>query len=262
MDGNHKLIRWRFVVHGAIDGFSRTIIYLSCSTDNKSQTVFQLFLGSLPTFKCPRRIRSDHGTENIDAARWMLNHFGPSAKPFLTGLSVHNQRIERLWKDVNLYVTSYFSNLFYYMESLEILDPLDEVHLFALHYIYKPRINRALKLFATQWNSHPLSTERNMTPYQLWVEGFYRFANSTSETIREVVDLDTLDVNSYGIDDDGPIHDIQTINHVEIPQSSVVLSDTDMAALALLVEPLEEDNECGKKIFVNACEILERILGE
>ena len=153
MDGNHKLIRWRFVVHGAIDGFSRTIIYLSCSTDNKSQTVFQLFLGSLPNFKCPRRIRSDHGTENIDVARWMLNHFGPSAKPFLTGLSVHNQRIERLWKDVNLYVTSYFSNLFYYMESLEILDPLDEVHLFALHYIYKPRINRALKLFATQWNS-------------------------------------------------------------------------------------------------------------
>ena len=94
MDGNHKLIRWRFVVHGAIDGFSRTIIYLSCSTDNKSQTVFQLFLDSLPTFKCLHRIRSDHGTENIDVARWMLNHFGPSAKPFLTGLSVHNQRIE------------------------------------------------------------------------------------------------------------------------------------------------------------------------
>ena len=35
-----------------------------------------------------------------------------------------------------------------------------------------------------------------------------------------------------------------------------------MAALALLVEPLEEDNECGKKLFVNACEIFERILGE
>ena len=108
----------------------------------------------------------------------MLHHFGPSAKPFRTGLSVHNQQIERLWKDVNLYVASYFSNLFYYMESLDILDRLDEVHLFALHYIYKPRINRALKLFATQWNSDPLSTEGNMTPYQLWAEGFYGFANS------------------------------------------------------------------------------------
>ena len=149
------------------------------------------------------------------------------------------------------------------MESLEILDPLDEVHLFALDYIYKPRINRALKLFEIQWNSHPLSTEGNMTPYQLWVEGFYQFANSTSQTIREVVDPDTLDVNSYGVDDDdGPMPDIQAINHVEIPQSSIVLGDEDMAALALLVEPLEEDNECGKNLFNNTCEILERILGE
>ena len=149
------------------------------------------------------------------------------------------------------------------MESLEILDPLDEVHLFALDYIYKPRINRALKLFAIQWNSHPLSTEGNMTPYQLWVEGFYQFANSTSQTIREVVDPDTLDVNSYGVDDDdGPMPDIQAINHVEILQSSIVLGDEDMAALALLVEPLKEDNECGKNLFSNTCEILERILGE
>lgn len=56
--------------------------------------------------------------------------------------------------------------------------------------------------------------------------------------------------------------DIQTINHVEIPQSSIVLNDEDMAALAVLVEPLEEDNECGKNLFINACEILERISGE
>ena len=106
------------------------------------------------------------------------------------------------------------------------------------------------------------STEGNMTPYQLWIEGFYRFANPTSQTIREVVNPDTLDVNLYGIDDDGPMLDVQTINHVEIPQSSIALDDEDMAALALLVEPLEDDNECGKTLFVNTCEILLRIIGE
>lgn len=31
IDGHHKLIRWRFVTHGGIDGFSRTIVYLRCS---------------------------------------------------------------------------------------------------------------------------------------------------------------------------------------------------------------------------------------
>ena len=34
VDGNHKLIRWRFVVHGGIDGYSRTVTFLKCSTNN------------------------------------------------------------------------------------------------------------------------------------------------------------------------------------------------------------------------------------
>ncbi|XP_046851779.1 uncharacterized protein LOC124445116 [Xenia sp. Carnegie-2017] len=54
IDGNHKLIRWRFVIHGGVDGFSRTIVYLRCSTNNTSSTVFQLFLQSIQTYKCPR----------------------------------------------------------------------------------------------------------------------------------------------------------------------------------------------------------------
>lgn len=37
-DSHHKLIRWRFVIHGAVDGFSRTIIYLKCADNNKSAT--------------------------------------------------------------------------------------------------------------------------------------------------------------------------------------------------------------------------------
>ncbi|ROI16569.1 hypothetical protein DPX16_22546 [Anabarilius grahami] len=32
IDSNHKLIAWRFVLHGCIDGFSRTVIYLRCAT--------------------------------------------------------------------------------------------------------------------------------------------------------------------------------------------------------------------------------------
>lgn len=43
MDSNHKLTCFRFVFHGAIDGFSRLIIYLHCETDNKAETVLNLF---------------------------------------------------------------------------------------------------------------------------------------------------------------------------------------------------------------------------
>ena len=39
IDGLHCLIRWRFVIHGGIDGFSRLIVYLSCATNNYASTV-------------------------------------------------------------------------------------------------------------------------------------------------------------------------------------------------------------------------------
>jgi hypothetical protein len=40
IDGNHKLLRWRFVIHGCVDGFSRYIVYLDVSSNNRSSTVY------------------------------------------------------------------------------------------------------------------------------------------------------------------------------------------------------------------------------
>ena len=42
MDGHHKLVRWRMVIHGAIDGFSRAVMFLKCSTNNEALTVLTL----------------------------------------------------------------------------------------------------------------------------------------------------------------------------------------------------------------------------
>ena len=39
IDGNHKLIRWKLVVHGGIDGKTRTIVFLNCSPNNCASTV-------------------------------------------------------------------------------------------------------------------------------------------------------------------------------------------------------------------------------
>ena len=38
-----SLILWQFVIHGCIDGYSRRIIFLHCSTNNLSPTVLGLF---------------------------------------------------------------------------------------------------------------------------------------------------------------------------------------------------------------------------
>ena len=38
LDGNHKLIRWKLVEHGAMDGYRRMLMFLQCSNNNRSET--------------------------------------------------------------------------------------------------------------------------------------------------------------------------------------------------------------------------------
>ena len=98
IDNHHKLVHWRLVIHGCIDGYSCLVIYLHCYNNSKAETVKAKFLRSVSTFFWPRRVRSDHGMENIQVAREIFKKIGTRSKPFLTGLSVHKQRIERLRK--------------------------------------------------------------------------------------------------------------------------------------------------------------------
>ena len=103
-------------------------MFLKCASNNQSETVLENFMEACKRFRVPTRPHTDHGTENVAVARAMLEIKEAETNPVLTGRSVHNQRIERLWVDLGAQVIHYFRDVFHHLESCCNLDPLNELN--------------------------------------------------------------------------------------------------------------------------------------
>ncbi len=171
VDGYHKLIRWGIVVHGGIDGYSRLVTHMKAATNNKAETAFRAFCCGTTEYGIPDRVRTDKGGENIMIAEFMIIERGANRGSVISGRSVHNQRIERLWRDLFTDCVSFFYYLFYSMESVGLLNQCDPRYLYALHIVFLSKIQFQLNLFRSGWNNHKLRTEHNRTPLQLWISG-------------------------------------------------------------------------------------------
>lgn len=183
MDGNHKLIRWKFIIHGAIDGYSRLVVFLKCSTNNTAATVLSSFIIATQSYGVPKRLRTDLGGENVDAWQYMVDYHGGDERCVITGSSIHNERIERLWRDVRNSVITPFREKFLSLEQQEILDVDNDVDLFCLHEVFRDRINHSLSGFVNSWNNHPLTTEHNQTPLQLFHIRYNLESDSSDDNI-------------------------------------------------------------------------------
>ncbi|KAL6463026.1 hypothetical protein MHYP_G00274170 [Metynnis hypsauchen] len=84
-------LRWRIVIHGGTDGFSRLIVYLSASTNNQASTVLNYVIAAVNEYGLPSRVRSDKAGENFGVAEFMVANRGEGRNSHITGRSVHNQ---------------------------------------------------------------------------------------------------------------------------------------------------------------------------
>ena len=255
IDSNHKLIRWRLITHLCVDGYSRLIIYAHCCNDNTADTALEQFVKGVNSYGLPSRVRSDYGMENFKVAQFMLEQRGVDRGSMITGSPVHNCRVERTHRDVYSGVLCFFARTFARLEDRGVLDPLNELRLFALHFTYIPRINKCLEEFKNQWENHPLSSEGNRSPLQLFTSGMLENEQSSYAGVASVFDSDSA--HEYGYDPSGPfpaeeVQDYQVV----VPRINVQISSQQIADLESQCNPLQEEDRSGETTYLHCLNIL------
>lgn len=120
IDGYDKLKPFGFAIYGAIDGYSRRILWLEVGqSNNDPRVVSQYFIDYIKKNEGTAcRIRGDCGTENCNIAniqRFLRRNdadYFANEKSFMYGKSVANQRIEAWWSFQRRWGINWWINYF------------------------------------------------------------------------------------------------------------------------------------------------------
>ena len=238
---------------GQVDGYSRLITILRLSTNNRASTALHLFIESIREYGVPSRVRADGGSE-FNHVEFLMNRLnGDSRSSVIRGPSVHNQRIERLWRDVYCKVLDRYYKLSMHMESHRILDLANGIHMFCLQYVSAPRINADLRSWWAVHNNHRIRTERNQSPLQLWHAGNIQSQSIDSTAMNNLFRRNITDVNEqtrevlsrYSMEEPDNIT-------VVLPRYSPPLTNDQLEQLNSHVNTTQESSSQGLDIYASA----------
>lgn len=118
-----------------------------------------------------------------------------------------------------------------------------------------PRINNQLSLFVEAWNYHPLRTEENWTPQQIWVNGMISQNDAENTAVRDLFVEDRQVAELYGEDPQGPPPNEFDLSSVEVPDTSLPLNELELEAISH-IQPLSESNDYGVDLYLETREII------
>ena len=169
IDGYDKLKPYGISVHGAVDGYSRKILWLVADSTNKDpKVVASYFVNSLRDLNLvPRKIRADRGSENVvigGIQRFLRRSHNDSAsemQSFSYGKSTNNQRIEAWWSFFRRSRTNWWINFFKDLEETTDFDQSVYHHFECVRFCFLTIIQTELDETKKMWNSHRIRYVRN-----------------------------------------------------------------------------------------------------
>lgn len=171
LTGYDKLKPYGFPIHGAIDGYSRKILWLEVSkSNNNPDSIAAMYLDCVHEVEaCPVLLRTDCGTENGTMAS-MQAYFRQNQGDTFSGENSHrygtspsNQRIECWWSFLRRGRSSWWIDLFKSLVSNVEVDLGDELHRECLWFCYHRLIQEDLDHVKQHWNTHRIRPSRHGT---------------------------------------------------------------------------------------------------
>jgi len=130
---------------------------MRASTNNRAETVLDMFIDAILDHGVPLRVRGDRGGENRDVSILMILLRGLQHCSFMWGPSVFNTRIERLWVEVGRRFARQWRAFFIRLEGCHLLERNNPQHRWLLHRLFLDSINEDCAKFREEWNAHPIS---------------------------------------------------------------------------------------------------------
>lgn len=200
IDGYDKLKPFGFCIHGAIDGYSRRILWLEvASSNNDPAIVAKYYVDYVRHISGTARvIRGDKGTENtnIAAIQRYFRSLGEDSfsgdKSFMYGKSTTNQRIEAWWSQLRRGCSDWWIRYFKDMQYRGLFSDDNIIHVECLKFCYMSLIQEECYRIAKHWNTHVIRPSTNEDSPSGRPDTLY-FIPKVTGTVNYIVNVDNVD---------------------------------------------------------------------